>query len=85
MLSDWKKRNIIPVFKKGRKDDPGKDIPETFPFLGRLWSRYSWNNVKHIQYKKTIQDSQYGITEGKSCLINLVALCDGVTATVDKD
>lgn len=26
VLSDWKKRNIIPIFKKGKKEDPGKYI-----------------------------------------------------------
>ncbi|KFW81643.1 hypothetical protein N305_14720, partial [Manacus vitellinus] len=24
---DWKKRNIIPIFKKGRKEDPGNYHP----------------------------------------------------------
>ncbi|KAF4801463.1 hypothetical protein TURU_034367 [Turdus rufiventris] len=65
--------------------DPGNYIPEIFPFLGRLWSRYSWNSVKHLKDKEMIQDSQHGFTKGKSCLTNLVAFHDGVTATADKE
>ncbi|KFV99177.1 hypothetical protein N327_02590, partial [Fulmarus glacialis] len=28
--SDWKKRNIAPIFKKGRKEDPGNYQPVSF-------------------------------------------------------
>ncbi|CAM5078437.1 unnamed protein product [Natator depressus] len=83
---DWKKANVVPIFKKGKKDAPGNYRPASLTSVpGKIMEQVLKESIlKHLEERKVIRNSQHGFTKGKSCLTNLIAFYDEITGSVDE-
>ena len=79
---DWRKVSVTPVFKKGKKENPGNYRPVSLTSIpGKIMEQLILEVIiKQVEEKKVIRSSQHGFTKGKSCLTNLIAFYDGMTS-----
>lgn len=78
--------NIIPVFRKGKKEEAGNYRPVRLTSVpGKVMKQLLLGAVsKQLEEKKIIRGSQYRFTKGKSCLTNNVAFYDVISGWVDE-
>ena len=78
---DW--TNIMPVFKKGKKADPRNYRPVSLTTVPGQITNPPGSCAKAHESQEGDMGEPEGFTKRKSCLTNLVAFHDGVTAPMD--
>ncbi|KAK4810509.1 hypothetical protein QYF61_004289 [Mycteria americana] len=83
--ADWRLANVTPIFKKGRKEDPGNYRPVSLTSVpGKLMEQIILSAITwHVENNQGIKPSQHGFRKGRSCLTNLI-FYDKVTRLVDE-
>ncbi|CAM4722295.1 unnamed protein product, partial [Lepidochelys kempii] len=84
--NDWRIANVMPIFKKGSRGDPGNYRPVSLTSVpGKLVETIVKNKtVRHIDEHNLLGKSQHGFCKGKSCLTNLLEFFEEVNEHVHK-
>jgi hypothetical protein len=82
---DWRRANVVAVYKKGPRDCPGnyRPISLTSQVCKVMESILKDEIVKHLEKFKLINSSQHGFMKGKSCLTNLLEFLHSISSQVD--
>ncbi|KAK4832250.1 hypothetical protein QYF61_021602 [Mycteria americana] len=83
---DWKLANVMPIYKKGQKEEPGNYRPVSLTLVpGKVMEQMILSTMtQHVRDNQVIRPSQHGFMKGRSCLTNLISFCDKLTRLVDE-
>ncbi|GAB0181744.1 mitochondrial enolase superfamily member 1 [Grus japonensis] len=83
---DWKNKNFILIFKKGKKEYLGNYRPVNLTLIyGMVMEQILMDTIsKHIKDRRMPESSKHGFMKRKSCLINLIAFYNEMTSLVDE-
>ncbi|KAK4815974.1 hypothetical protein QYF61_010842 [Mycteria americana] len=83
---DWRKANATPLFKNGKKGDPGNYRSVNLTSIpGEVMEQLLLGTIsRYMKEEKVIRSSQHGFTKGKSCLTKLITFYDKMTGLVEE-
>ena len=74
--ADWKKGNIIPIYKKGDKNKVSNYRPiSLLPVFGKIFEKILYDNLyKYLNENNLFLSNQSGFRNGDSCVNQLLAI-----------
>jgi Reverse transcriptase (RNA-dependent DNA polymerase) len=83
---NWRTANVTPIFKAGRKSDPGNYRPVSLTSVScRLMESIIKDQiVSHLDRNGLVKKSQHGFMNRRSCVSNLLCYLEKVTSEIDK-
>ena len=82
---EWKRANIVPIYKGGKKTEPLYYRPMSLTsVVGKICEiviKEKW--VEYLEGKEVITNSQFGFRKGRSCVTNLLSFYTRVIDEVD--
>ena len=82
---EWRQANVIPIFKKGKKSDPGNYRPVSLTSVAckMMESIVKDDLMAHLERNRLINKSQHGFMRNRSCTTNLLEFLEVITEAAD--
>ena len=82
---EWRQANVVPIFKKGSKADPGNYRPVSLTCISckLLEGILKEDIMAHLGRNRLINASQHGFMKNKSCATNLLEFVEKITEAAD--
>ena len=83
----WKKANVVPIFKKGKKNIPGnyRPVSLTCVLCKVMEAIVREQIVEHLKKNNLISGAQHGFVGGRSCATNLTKAMEDWTDALEND
>ena len=85
MPEEWRTANVVPIFKKGSKKEPGNYRPVSLTSVPcKIMESILKDDIMvHLKRNKLVAPSQHGFMKNRSCTTNLLEFLERITAEAD--